>query len=266
MSFIIAGTAIAAVGAGYNIIDGISKENAGKRLAANNTRPWYNIPNEYQENDNAAASQAETGLAPSTVNYYTTQASRGLGSGISGILQGGGDVDNLSKLYDQFTQGLSQESAQDEQLKTQHLNTFINANKDLAGQKTQQWALNYYEPYKDTALLASAEKASGQQQIGTGIGEAVGAASSAATQGLYADRTAAMKSGQTMGEKLGNPELAAVSGGIEKIAPGLTTDSLPVFSTPGGSSVMGNLSRTDANSAKLQQLINILKSQPQSVN
>lgn len=250
MSFIIAGTAIAGAGAAYNIIDGANKEADGKRLGANNKRPWYTIPDQYGQNVNLATQQAETGLSPSTLNYYTTQTSRGLGSGISAMLEGGGDVDNLSRLYDQFSQGLSQEAAEDNNLKTQHLGTLINANKDLAGQETQQWALNYYDPYKDTAQLASAEKTGGKQEIGTGIGEAVGAAASASNQSLYADRTA----------KMTPPD-----GGVP-LTSSTPKVNIPAFGTPGGSAVIDRLGKTDALSPQLQQLIAMFKNQPQTAD
>lgn len=269
MSFILVGTGIAAVGAGANIIGGINKTSQGNRLAAGNVRPWYNIPSQYYQNDNLAASQAENGLPESTVNYYTTQAARGLGSGADAILQGGGDADSLAKLYDSFSQGLSSESAQDATLKNQHLNTFINANKDLAGQQTQQWALNYLEPYKDTAQLASALKAGGQQQTQTGIGEAVGAAATLSNDELYKGRTDAIGGG-TIGNKLGLDNLSAASPIAGSLAdlPGSSAGTNPLipFTTPGGAAVMSSLGKTDAPSGQLQQLLQLLSKNSQLVN
>lgn len=256
MSFIIAGTAIAGIGAGYNIISGANKTAAGNRLAAGNKRPWYNIPSEYAQNVGLTGAQAETGLPESTVNYYTTQAARGLSSGTDAILQGGGDANSLSRLYDEFSQGLSKESAEDAQLKSQHLNAFINANKDEAGQKTQQWALNYYEPYKDTAQLASALKTGGQQQVGTGIGEAVGAASSFANQELYKPQSGKIG---TMGDFTNSPQIPTGEGGSTSYVPPTTlSDNANFFDTPGGSAVMGRIQKGSPGSSEFDQLYQLI--------
>lgn len=247
MSFLLVGAGIAAAGAVYNVGSGIAKTSAAKKLAAGNIRPWYNIPTEYYQNDNLAAQQAETGLSPSSINFYNTNANRGLTTGTNAILEGGGDVDNLAKIYDQFSQGLSQETAEDQNLKSQHLNTFINANKDLAGQQTQQWSLNYYDPYKDTAQLASAEKAGGQQQIQSGIGELVGTASALSKSTDYGDGSASAGSSTSTS----TPALPAFD----------NSNKWGPYTTAGGSAVMGQLSKTDAYSSPLQQLIAQFKQQ-----
>ncbi len=263
MSFILVGAGLGVAEGAANIIGGIGKSNAAKKLAASNKRPWYNIPTEYQENDNLAAGQAETGLSPSSVNYYTTNANRGLITGVNAITEGGGDVDNLAKLYDQFSQGLSQETAQDQQLKDQHLGTFINANKDFAGQKTQQWALNYYEPYKDTAQLASAEKNAGQSQENAGFSDVLGSVSSYA-KSLNYNPDGTMK---TMGQKTGSPTLdAPLSIGPSAISTPSFVNTLPTYSTGGGAAVMGSLAKTNAMSPQLQQLYSILNQNNLSVS
>lgn len=172
MSFTIAAVATTAIGAGTQIVSGIKQTKAGNKLAANNKRPDYIIPDEYKDNVELNASQAMNGLDGDSMNYYTNQANRGLSSGIDAILQAGGNVNTIEGLYDRFDDGNLRTAAQNAQLKTQHIASLIDANKEMAGQKTQAWTLNEYEPYKDTAQLASQQKAAGAANLKNGLSSA----------------------------------------------------------------------------------------------
>jgi hypothetical protein len=171
MSAIIASAAIGAVGAGYKVFQGISQNSAANKLQRGLVRPMYKIQDQYYQNQGLAENAAQSGLGASSLNYYGDQTNRGLASGISGVLQGGGDVNSINALYDKFNQGNRAVSAEDARLKTDNIRYLVDRNKDLAGQETQQWALNKYEPYKDTATAISGLRNAGSQNVSTGISE-----------------------------------------------------------------------------------------------
>lgn len=183
MSAAIASAAIAAVGVGYNIYHGISQNSAANKLKRGLVRPMYPIQPEYYQNQALAENQAQNGLDADAKNYYSDQSDRGLAAGISGTLQGGGDVNNIAALYDKYNQGNRAVATQDSQLKNDNIRYLIDRNKDLAGQQTQQWALNQYEPYKDTASAITALQGAGSQNISKGIGDAAAGASIFARSG-----------------------------------------------------------------------------------
>lgn len=171
MSAIIASAAIGAVGAGYKIYQGISQNSAANKLQKGLVRPMYKIQDQYYQNQGLAENRAQNGLDENSRNYYNDQANRGLSSGISGILQGGGNVNSIGSLYDKFNQGNRAISTEDSQFKNDNIRYLIDRNKDLAGQETQQWAINKYEPYKDTATAIAGLRGAGSQNISGGLGE-----------------------------------------------------------------------------------------------
>lgn len=171
MSAAIASAAIGAVGAGYKIYQGISQNSAANKLQRGLVRPMYSIQPQYYNNQSLAENQAQEGLSEDAKNYYGDQANAGLSAGISGILQGGGDVNNINSLYDKYNTGNRAIATQDSQLKNDNIRYLVDRNKDLAGQQTQQWAINQYEPYKDTATAISGLRGASGQNISGGISE-----------------------------------------------------------------------------------------------
>lgn len=171
MSAVIASAAIAAVGAGYKIYQGISQNSAANKLQKGLVRPMYKIQDQYYQNQSLAQNQAQHGLDESSRDYYSDQTGRGFASGASAILQGGGDVNSIGSLYDKFNQSNRAIAVEDARLKNDNIRYLIERNKDLAGQENTQWAINQYEPYKDTASAIAGLRGSSSQNISSGIGE-----------------------------------------------------------------------------------------------
>ena len=255
---ITAGLVLTGVSAASKIISGISQKNAAKKLAASNVRPVFNVPDEFYQNKNLASSQATYGLSPESEAYYGKHADRGLSTGVDALLQTGAGPNTLSDLYDHYSDGYDNLANQDSQLKAQHINNLINANKDLAGEKTQAWALNYYEPYKDKALLASQTKASGDQNIQSGLTSAASALYSYGSSKLYNDDKT--DRGETMGERLGNQPLEAASSPAPSI-PGATISNNNPFATQGGLGYLQNLYSSNPNNPDVGTMLRALQNQ-----
>lgn len=166
---------------------GIAQYIHGNQLAKHNIRPTYDIPAETLANRGLAASLAEDGLPAAERAYFTDAAGRGLTAGIDASLQGGGGVNDINNLVDTYSQGLRSLNARSAEMHVANVNNFMGRNSDVAAEKKMQWALNKYEPYKDIAKAASAEKNAGINNIFGGADQAAGAGAAYAGADNYSD-------------------------------------------------------------------------------
>lgn len=182
LPLLLIGAGIMAAAGAAKAYSGARQARNGRLLAANNVRPDYNIQKEYYDNQSLAANMAQSGLSEDALNYYTTNAERGLSASLDGVLQAGGNVNSISSAVDNYNRSLAQVAATDSEMKNNNIRYLIDRNKELAGQKTMQWSLNKYEPYKDTAATAAALQKTGTENMYNGIsqvGSALVAGSSA---------------------------------------------------------------------------------------
>lgn len=168
----------------YQLGTGISQISKAKRMEENNPRPTFDIQKEYFDNQSLAQSMAQGGLTDKALDYYTTESRRGFTAGTDTSLQVGGSVNSINSLFDNYQRGLQEVAMKDSQLQTENMKYLIDRNKDLAGQKTQKWVLNEYEPYKDTAQAVAAMRAGGAKNINTGLSTAAGVGASLYTANL----------------------------------------------------------------------------------
>lgn len=214
MTFVIAAAAATTAGLGiYKTIKGNSQIADARRRAKLNIRPDYPIAQQYYDNQNLAASQAQTGLSDAERNYYNTNSQRGFSTGLGAALQTGQGPNAAGSLYDSFLRGQGQIANTSDQLRTQKLATLMQANNALADQETQKWALDKYEPFKDEAKAISGQKTAGQQQVNDGLNTIAGAVSSyAGAKTNYEDVVGkAINLGREQGAM---PELQTASMGV----------------------------------------------------
>lgn len=182
------GAVVAGVGGLGKTITGLFQNSNANKLKNNLVRPTYNIQDQYYTDQNLAEQQAEGGLSEASKDYYGGQADRGLTAGIAATLAGGGDVNSIGSLYDKYNQGNMAIAAKDSELQNDNIRYLIDRNKDLASEETKAWALNKYEPYKDAAQAATAEKNAAQQNIWGGVGE-IGSAITSMYKPQYEDKS-----------------------------------------------------------------------------
>lgn len=178
--------ALGAISAVYKIGHGISQTADANKRALVNRRPDYNIQQEYYDNQNIAENQAGQGFTSKTVDNYNTQTERGLQATIDATLQGGGGPNAIQGAFGAYNLGNRNFAAADAEKQTENIRALYDRNKDLAGQKTQQWVLDKYKPFQDEAAAIAQEKNAGQQNISTGISEGIATAASVATAGVNA--------------------------------------------------------------------------------
>lgn len=190
MSWVAAGVAV--VGIGTSVYKGIKagKEKKKNEEALNSLSPsFYKIQDEYNQNKNIAASNASTGLPDSTKNYLTTESQRGLGSSLGFLNQSSeGGSNDAGRLFDTYLRSIDRTAAEDAQMKLNNINNFMNANKELAGQKTMQWTLNELRPYerklKQFNNNIAAEKTNQNNALNEGIGYASSFGTAMSNSGL----------------------------------------------------------------------------------
>ena len=178
--------AIAALAAaGVKAYIGARQQARAKKLAAQNTRPDFDIQKEYFTNRDLAANAAQSGLPQATLNYATQNMDRALGSNNSAVLQAGGGPNAIGANYDQYNQGQLGLAATDAQARASNINRLMQANNDLASQRTMAWSLNKQQPYLNRAAEAAQLRATGTQNINSAINEGVSAAANYETSRLY---------------------------------------------------------------------------------
>lgn len=179
-----AGLAIGALvlGAGTAVYQGVSAANAKKKdekAARDLVKPFYQIQKEYYQNRDIAANLAEGGLPDSSKNYLTTEAQRGLGTGIAALENNGSTNPNdIARLADVFSNSINKTAATDAQMKIQNIENFMKYNTELAGQKTIKWSLNEDQPYKSRLKQLNQNIAVDKANINNAINTGVSAVSS----------------------------------------------------------------------------------------
>lgn len=151
-----------------NAIKGVSSWGQlqdARELAANTTRPQYDIEDEYYDNVDIAGNLAQSGLTQEAKDFYGGQADRGLSSSLDALMATGGGINSISKAYDTYLQGNNRIAVEDSERRIANIRSLMDQNSVLAGQKTQQWAINEYEPYKDTMRAAAQSAEAGRQGL-----------------------------------------------------------------------------------------------------
>ncbi len=149
--------------------------------------PFYKVQDEYFQNKNLAASQAQGGFDASSLSYLTKENQRGLSSTLGAISQTGNTPNITSDILDQYRNNLEGIGFQDNQLHTAKIQDYMNRNLQLADQKTTQWAQNVLYPYQNKLQLLHQNEAIGKQNMWGGASDLGNIASSYATSRMNND-------------------------------------------------------------------------------
>lgn len=169
------------VAGGAQFFDSLGKEKKAKAELAALTPAYYKIQDEYFQNKNISQNLAQGGIPNATKDYVTNESQRGLGSSLSAILQAGGSPNDVSGLLDTYDRSIERVGAQDAEQRLQNIQYYMNANKDLAGQKNTQWTINEYQPYQNKLKELTERRAAAEQNKWGGIGTALGSVTAAGT-------------------------------------------------------------------------------------
>lgn len=168
------------VNAGQSILSGSQLEKDKAELARLE-QPFYKIQDEYYGNVNQAAELAQGGLTQQSKDFYSDMASRGLGSSLSALTSLGGNPNAVASVFDAYNTGIRQLGAEDSERQIANIKYFQNTAKDLAGQKTTQWAINELKPYENKLKELTQRIAADKNNIWNGIQGVIGAGQAAVT-------------------------------------------------------------------------------------
>lgn len=173
-----------------NIVQGIGSADQLKKDKAELARlktPFYKIQDEYYQNQNQATELAQGGYTQAAKDLFTDTAGRGLSTSISGVLQAGGDPNDIAKVFAGYNDAVRNFAAEDAEKQIANIRYLHGVNKDMAGQKTTQWGINEYEPYRNKLKELTERIAADKTNIWNSVQGAIGSAQAGITAASNAE-------------------------------------------------------------------------------
>lgn len=177
----LASEGLSLLSSGYKALKANSADKQAAKEGASLRRPFYQIPQEYIENRNIAAEQAQQGLSSAEKSYMGEQRERALGSSLEALGEAGGGPNDFAQLGKVFEDSLKSQAAMDAELHMKNIDHFANANKDLAGQKVTQWGVNELQPYESKLKEIQDRRIAAQTNRNNAIDEGIGTLSALGT-------------------------------------------------------------------------------------
>lgn len=179
---------IAALGIGTAIYGGVQASKARKAAAENaRNRPVYTMPQSEWDTLSLLENRAGQGLSDDSKRLYGQSLDRGLNSGLDAILKGGGNVNNVANLFDNYASASNALAVRDDEARLRNLNALIAQRQRMAEYADKDYAINRREPWMDRAQALAQEQAQGQQTMWSGINTAASGVTSY-TSGLGRQR------------------------------------------------------------------------------
>lgn len=165
----------------FNVFKGGSDYKRAKNEMDKMVRPFYKIQEEYVKNKDIAASMAQQGLPQQTLDYFTTEAQRGLGSTLETMENLGGSPNDINAALDVYTRSIGRTAAEDAMKQTENINNFIKQQSELAAEKTKAWHFNEWQPYADKQALLAQQMGIAAARKEKGLEGILGSATNAIT-------------------------------------------------------------------------------------
>lgn len=186
---------LAAVSAGVKGVTGIAQFLKGRKLAKQNARPTYEIPEEIKQNLSTAQMQALEGLPQEQVNQYLQNIGRSQNFALGAINERKGGLAGLGNIVQSSNDAYSNLMVQDAIAKQQNIANLVGQRNVMADYKDKQFQYNKVEPYQEKAEAATALKGAGLQNLFNAIDTGVNLSENKALGGLYGDGTGVDEAG-----------------------------------------------------------------------
>jgi hypothetical protein len=148
---------------------GIAQKNKARQDAKNNVMPPYEISSLYGDTLGVATQEAGYGFSPQALNAFTQTSQQNLAGASENILRGGGDINDISKLYGADNNARKAFAIEDDKLRATKLQGYFDQSAQMAGQQAIQWRLNYFDRWKDRAAAAASLLQNSNSIISSGI-------------------------------------------------------------------------------------------------
>lgn len=204
LSFIKGATWVAAIAASVAGTVGAVQYMKGRKMAKQNKRPDYEIPQEIKDNLSQAQMQALEGLPPEQKQQYVENVQRGQNFGLNALGDRKAGISGLATLTQQGNDAYKDLMTQDAIARQANLDKLMGAREQIAQYKDKGFELNKLIPYQEKAQAAAAMQSAGLQNIAG----STQSGSSAIGQGIQANKD---KPRSEDGERKMSPN----SGGIQ---------------------------------------------------
>lgn len=155
---------------GAQTVFGIGQMIKGKKMARDNKRPTYEIPDEIKKNLSQAQMMAMEGLPEEQKNQYIQNLQRASNFALSGMSDRKGGLAGLGSLVQGQQDAYTGLLSADAQAKQQNQQALMQQRGVMADYKDKAFGLNKMEPYQQKVAESQALIGAGLQNIGGGLG------------------------------------------------------------------------------------------------
>lgn len=183
MSWVAAG--IAGGTAIFKGVEGLVQKSEANSIDKKNPFPTYNIPEQYNQNVAQAQAMAQEGIPRAAYNQQLTAINQNQAGGLAAAGQSANPGAGIASIVRQGDQATGQLNAQDALQRNRNLLTLLQERQTLAQQKDKAWDWNFQQKYLGNLAKSQALRASGNQNLSSGLSELGGTALSLNNMGAF---------------------------------------------------------------------------------
>ena len=165
-----------AVSAGIQGAIGIAQYLKGNKLAENNQRPTYQIPDEIKQNLSQAQMMALEGLPDEQKEQYVNNVQRNQNFGLNALGDRKSGIAGLAALTQNGNDAYNKLLSEDATARMTNQKGVMDARNTMAQYQDKSFELNKLLPYQETAAKAGSLQGAGLQNIMGGVHGAANAA------------------------------------------------------------------------------------------
>ena len=196
--------AVAGVGAGMKIYQGLHQSHQASQIEKNNIRPTQYVDPLYQQNLNTAQQMATQGMPQAQYNAAMNNINRNQSGGIQALGRSANPGAGLASLVRAGNDATGSLNAQDAAERNRNTLALIQQRGILAGQKQNAWNYNHADKYSENLAKSQALRGAGAQNIAGALNDVGSAGMQLAGMGAFGGG-----SNETMGQLHNAPDLSA---------------------------------------------------------
>ena len=162
-------------------ISGLSQKARAKKLASQNQRPTYQIPDEILKNQKMAEMQSTSGLPGSTLELAKQNIQQQGSAALSSAADRQGGLSTVGAIVKSQQDANNQLTSQDAQARMANIQNLMKQNQVLAGYKDKSFEYNQDAKYQENAAAIRALNEAGNNNLNSSMNSLLSGATAAAT-------------------------------------------------------------------------------------
>lgn len=150
-------------------ITGLSQKARAKKMADQNQRPTYQIPDEILKNQKIAEMQSTQGLPSESLELAKQNIAQQGSAALGAAKDKQGGLESVGAIVAGQTAAGNQLAGEDANMRMANISNLMKQNQVLAGYKDQQFNYNQDKKYQENAAAIRALNTAGAENINTGI-------------------------------------------------------------------------------------------------